>query len=175
MDVAEPVPLPFREARRRWAEVLRRIFEVDPLVCPRCGRAMQIVAFLTAPAREPPSLTRRPRTVGTAHRADGGVPRSLSGTRLKFLLGERGHAARVRLQQHHGRRIDHHLDAVTGSRGRASPVVAASSLMVSTQFDTRVRQPSGCQTSLFVASSASSSPQNVTNSTFETKREFDPP
>jgi hypothetical protein len=25
-------------ARRRWAELLRRIFEVDPLGCPRCGR-----------------------------------------------------------------------------------------------------------------------------------------
>ena len=46
---AEPVPVPLREARRRWAELLRRIFEIDPLRCPRCGQTMRIVAFITAP------------------------------------------------------------------------------------------------------------------------------
>ena len=30
-------PEAIREARRRWAELLRRIFEVEPLACPRCG------------------------------------------------------------------------------------------------------------------------------------------
>ncbi len=45
--VADPVPLPLREARRRWAELLRQIFEVDPLRCPQCGAAMRIVAFIT--------------------------------------------------------------------------------------------------------------------------------
>ncbi len=33
---AESVPPSLPEARRRWAELLRRIFEVDPLRCPRC-------------------------------------------------------------------------------------------------------------------------------------------
>lgn len=32
--------------RRRWAELLQRIFEVDPLRCPRCGADMKIVAFV---------------------------------------------------------------------------------------------------------------------------------
>ena len=32
--------------RRRWAELLRRIFEVDPLRCPRCGGNMSILAFV---------------------------------------------------------------------------------------------------------------------------------
>ena len=45
--VAEPVPLPLREARRRWAELLRQILEVDPLRCPACGAEMRIVAFIT--------------------------------------------------------------------------------------------------------------------------------
>jgi hypothetical protein len=70
--------------------LLRRIFEVDPLLCPQCGGAMRIIAFLTepavidrilthlrtrahrahaAPARDPPSLTRRSRATGTAQRA----------------------------------------------------------------------------------------------------------
>jgi hypothetical protein len=45
--VADPVPLALREARRRWAELLRQIFEVDPLRCPACGSEMRIVAFIT--------------------------------------------------------------------------------------------------------------------------------
>jgi len=32
--------------RRRWAELLQRIFEVDPLRCPRCGGQMKILAFV---------------------------------------------------------------------------------------------------------------------------------
>jgi len=41
------VPLALREARRRRAELLRQIFEVDPLPCPACGAEMRIVAFIT--------------------------------------------------------------------------------------------------------------------------------
>jgi hypothetical protein len=29
--------------------LLRRVYEVDPLVCPRCGEAMRIIAFITEP------------------------------------------------------------------------------------------------------------------------------
>jgi hypothetical protein len=74
-SVAEPVPLALREARRRWAELLRQIFEVDPLRCPACGAEMRIVACITQravidrmldhvrrareSAREPPRVTRR--------------------------------------------------------------------------------------------------------------------
>ena len=46
---AAPVPVPLHETRRRWAELLRRIFEVEPIACPRCGRTMRIVAFITEP------------------------------------------------------------------------------------------------------------------------------
>ena len=31
------------------AELLRRIFEIDPLECPRCGQQMRTVAFITKP------------------------------------------------------------------------------------------------------------------------------
>jgi hypothetical protein len=34
------------EASRRWAALLRQIFEVDSLACPMCQRAMRIVDFL---------------------------------------------------------------------------------------------------------------------------------
>ena len=38
------------EATRRWAALLRQIFEVDPLVGPRCAGAMRIVACITQAA-----------------------------------------------------------------------------------------------------------------------------
>jgi hypothetical protein len=49
---ADPVPdWPARRAlRQRWAELLQRIFEVDPLRCPRCGGILQVIAFILDPA-----------------------------------------------------------------------------------------------------------------------------
>jgi len=35
-----------RLLRRRWRELIKRICEVDPLVCPRCQAEMRIVAFI---------------------------------------------------------------------------------------------------------------------------------
>jgi hypothetical protein len=32
-----------------WARLLRRILEADPLLCPRCGVEMRIVAVITEP------------------------------------------------------------------------------------------------------------------------------
>jgi hypothetical protein len=37
-----------REARSTWARLLRKILEVDPLICA-CGTRMQIVSFITDP------------------------------------------------------------------------------------------------------------------------------
>jgi len=39
-----------RDARalwRSWAQLIRRIYEVDPLVCPSCGSEMKVIAFIT--------------------------------------------------------------------------------------------------------------------------------
>jgi len=48
----EAVPTPPERAalRRRWANLIRRVYEVDPLVCPRCGGEMHVVSFITEPA-----------------------------------------------------------------------------------------------------------------------------
>ncbi len=35
-----------RALRRSWAQLLKRIYEVDPLVCPRCGSEMKVIAFI---------------------------------------------------------------------------------------------------------------------------------
>ncbi|MGD8895050.1 MAG: transposase [Acidobacteriota bacterium] len=47
----EPVPTPPERAalRRRWANLIRRVYEADPLVCPRCGAEMRVVSFITDP------------------------------------------------------------------------------------------------------------------------------
>jgi len=38
-----------RALRRRWAEMIKRVYEVDPLVCERCGGEMKIIAFIIDP------------------------------------------------------------------------------------------------------------------------------
>jgi len=37
----QPIP------SKGWAEMIRKIYEVDPLLCPECGGTMKVIAFLT--------------------------------------------------------------------------------------------------------------------------------
>ena len=36
-----------RVPRRGWAEMIRKVYEVDPLVCDQCGGQMKVIAFIT--------------------------------------------------------------------------------------------------------------------------------
>lgn len=36
-----------RAQRRAWAQLIRRIYELDPLVCEECGAAMKVISFIT--------------------------------------------------------------------------------------------------------------------------------
>jgi len=36
-----------RALRRSWAQLIKRIHEVDPLVCPSCGSEMKVISFIT--------------------------------------------------------------------------------------------------------------------------------
>ncbi len=47
------------ETRRRWAALIKRVWQVDPLQCPSCGATMKIVSFI-----EPtqPDVIRKIRT-----------------------------------------------------------------------------------------------------------------
>ncbi len=47
----QPAPLPpvAPALRKRWADLLRRVYEIDPLVCPRCSATMRVVGFITQP------------------------------------------------------------------------------------------------------------------------------
>jgi len=49
--VPEPAPASSgeRPSRIRWVQLLARIYEVLPLLCPACGGEMSILAFLTDP------------------------------------------------------------------------------------------------------------------------------
>jgi hypothetical protein len=45
---AMPCSAERRRLRRGWAQLIRRVYEVDPLLCP-CGATMRILSFLTDP------------------------------------------------------------------------------------------------------------------------------
>ena len=47
----EPTLSPARKAalRRRWADLIRRVYEVDPLLCERCGGQLRVIGFITEP------------------------------------------------------------------------------------------------------------------------------
>ena len=36
-----------RLSSKGWAAMIRKIYEVDPMICPKCGGRMKIVAFIT--------------------------------------------------------------------------------------------------------------------------------
>jgi hypothetical protein len=68
---------PGRRGRRRggvrrypWAELLRRVFDVEVLVCPHCGGARRLLAAITAPA----SIERVLRAMGLPHEVPELVP-----------------------------------------------------------------------------------------------------
>jgi hypothetical protein len=35
-----------KEARKRWAALIKQVYEVDPLRCSQCGGEMKIIAFI---------------------------------------------------------------------------------------------------------------------------------
>lgn len=44
MRMTEEGPAPLTS--KGWAEMIRRVYEVDPMICPRCGGRVKAVAFL---------------------------------------------------------------------------------------------------------------------------------
>ncbi len=46
-DDARDATPPRRTLTKRWAELIYRIYEVDPLTCTQCGAEMKIIAFIT--------------------------------------------------------------------------------------------------------------------------------
>ena len=38
-----------RRASQRWAMLIKRVYEIDPLECPECGGQMKAIAFIGPP------------------------------------------------------------------------------------------------------------------------------
>jgi len=36
-------------SKRSWARLIQKVYEVDPLVCPKCGQEMRVIAIITDP------------------------------------------------------------------------------------------------------------------------------
>jgi hypothetical protein len=66
--------------RKEWARLIQKIYEVDPLTCPKCKGAMKIISFIDQPEvikailqhvglwetqKRPPPKTKSPLLVGT--------------------------------------------------------------------------------------------------------------
>jgi len=41
-----PNELSSKEARQNWARLIQKIYEVDPLVCPKCQGQMKIISII---------------------------------------------------------------------------------------------------------------------------------
>jgi hypothetical protein len=77
--------------KRCWAMLIKHVYQVDPLRCPRCGGTMKIIAFIEAhqadlirkilehcglwkpPPSPPPPISARPPTAADATAPDSGV------------------------------------------------------------------------------------------------------
>ncbi len=46
-EAAEYAPPPATTRRRSWAQLLRQVFEVEVLLCPKCETEMKIISFIT--------------------------------------------------------------------------------------------------------------------------------
>ena len=52
LDELEPeIPTSARQAAKAvWAKLIRKVYEVDPLECPKCGAEMRVIALIEDPA-----------------------------------------------------------------------------------------------------------------------------
>ncbi|MBI4490554.1 MAG: hypothetical protein HY694_15835 [Deltaproteobacteria bacterium] len=41
-----PPPPASKELKRRWSHFIRKVYETDPLVCPKCSGEMRIISFI---------------------------------------------------------------------------------------------------------------------------------
>jgi len=42
-------PPPSKELKKRWSHFIRKVYETDPLTCPKCQGEMRIISFIDQP------------------------------------------------------------------------------------------------------------------------------
>ncbi len=47
--IEAPPPLLSKELKRRWSYFFRKVYETDPLVCPKCRGEMRTISFIGQP------------------------------------------------------------------------------------------------------------------------------
>jgi len=50
-STSQPQTVTHAVCRSSWARLLAKVYEINPLVCPRCGSEMKIIALITDPAQ----------------------------------------------------------------------------------------------------------------------------
>ncbi len=63
-----------RALRRSWAQLIKHVYEVDPLVCPKCGGEMRIIAFIIDHEVVDAILRHLAKTEAWAFRGPSGAP-----------------------------------------------------------------------------------------------------
>ena len=38
-----------KASRQSWARLIQKVYEVDPMVCPKCSHALKVIAVITEP------------------------------------------------------------------------------------------------------------------------------
>jgi hypothetical protein len=49
---AEEGSAPARPCNFTWAKLIKRVYEVDPLLCPQCGTTMKGISFIEPPQQD---------------------------------------------------------------------------------------------------------------------------
>jgi len=49
---AEEARAPARPCNFTWARLIKRVYEVDPLVCAECGATMKVISFIEPPQQD---------------------------------------------------------------------------------------------------------------------------
>ena len=69
-----PPPSSAQALGQQWARLIKQVHEADPLLCPRCGASMRVIAFIERPEVIEKILTHLGLCPAQAHSPPVGSP-----------------------------------------------------------------------------------------------------
>jgi hypothetical protein len=48
-EATEPTTVSHAACRSAWVRLIAKVYEINPLLCPRCGSEMRLIAVITDP------------------------------------------------------------------------------------------------------------------------------